>query len=460
MIITGLDGIAKAAGLSSGAKAVMERLLEVFSKNLQRNTLRRLYFEGKARPRTLGISIPDDVRLDVSCSWPEKAVMALANRSNFDGFVGADSDGAAEATRRTCMVAKYARALPSELVHGCTFATLTSRDGKAQVNFHSAETAAGLYDEDADRISAGFAIIDGERDGLGSYKPTVVNLYMDDATWVMRRNGGKWSAEPHPHSMGRPMMEPLIYRGDTLKPFGHSRITRPVMMIADSYMREMERIEVSAEFYTNPQRWAAGLSDDQLEALVKDKWKYVTGSIMGFTENPNTGDPPTVGQFSQMSMGPHIDYINSLANQFSGVTSIPVSDLGVVQSTYVSAEAVQTAAANLCIEAEKLNMDNQAHLDVIMAMALAIDGDMAFGEASQLDFTAHFKDPRKPSLVAQADAVLKAIQAVPKLAQSDYSLEQLGISQADIVRINSDAERAAGLADLTEYEAEYGDAEA
>ena len=430
----------------------------MFSKNLQRNTLRRLYFEGKARPRTLGISIPDDVRLEVSCSWPEKAVMSLANRSNFDGFVGADSDGAAEATRRTCMVAKYTRALPSELVHGCTFATLTSRDGKAQVNFHSAETAAGLYDEDADRISAGFAIIDGEHDTIGQYRPTVANLYMDDATWVLRRDGEKWAAEPHPHSMGRPMMEPLIYRGDTLKPFGHSRITRPVMMIADSYMREMERIEVSAEFYTNPQRWAAGLSDDQLEALVQDKWKFVTGSIMGFTENPHTGDAPTVGQFAQMSMGPHIDYINSLANQFSGVTSIPVSDLGVVQSTYVSAEAVQTAAANLCIEAEKLNMDNQAHLDVIMAMALAIDGDMGFDEASQLDFTAHFKDPRKPSLVAQADAVLKAIQAVPKLAQSDYSLEQLGISQADIVRINADAVRAEGLMELTDFEEEYGEA--
>ena len=77
---------------------------------------------------------------------------------------------------------------------------------------------------------------------------------------------------------------------------------------------------------------------------------------------------------------------------------------------------------------------------------------MGFDEASDMDFTAHFKDPRKPSLVAQADAVLKAIQAVPKLAESDYSLEQLGISQADIVRINSDAERAAGIANMVDFE--------
>lgn len=461
MITYGLEGAEKAAGLPSEVSAIVAELVGVLSKNLERNKTRRLYFEGKVQPKNLGISIPDNVYLPVSCPWPEKAVMSLANRSNFDGFVGADAEQVAGIVARTSMVAKYARALPSELIHGCTFATLTSRDGKAQVNFHSAETAAGIYDEDADRIASGLAIMAVEQcDSLGSVKPTVVNVYMDDSTWVMRWDGTEWKAEQHEHAMGRPMMEPLIYRGDTLKPFGRSRITRPVMMLADSYMREMERVEMSAEFYTNPQRWAAGLSDDQLKALVEDKWKYVTGSIMGFTENPQTGAPPTVGQFSQMSMGPHIDYIDSLANQFSGVTSIPVSDLGVVQSTYVSAEAVQTAAQNLCIEAEKLNMDNQSHLDTVMAMALAIETDGDFAETSAMDFTAHFKDPRKPSLVAQADAVLKAIQAVPKLALSDYSLEQLGISQADIVRINSDAERAEGVGNLVELEEEYGNAEA
>ena len=451
---SGLKGAEKAAGMSSEASAVTEKLVEVLSNNRLRNETRRLYFEGKIQPDNLGISIPNNVNLPVSCPWPEKAVMSLANRSNFDGFVGEDAETVAPIVARTCLVAKYARALPSELIHGCTFATLTKREDGAQVNFHSAETASGLYDEDADRISAGLAITAVERnESTGVCRPSVVNVYMDDATWVLRYDGKDWTAEPHPHAMGRPMIEPLIYRGDTLKPFGRSRITRPVMMLADSYMREMERVEISAEFYTNPQRYAAGLSDDQLKALVKDRWKYVTGSIMAFTDNPQTGAVPTLGQFSQMSMGPHIDYINSLANQFSGVTSIPVSDLGVVQSTYISAEAVQTAAANLCIEAESLNMDNQAHLDAVMAMAMVVDGNAEdYEQASQLDFTAHFKDPRKPSLVAQADAMLKAIQAVPKLAQSDYSLEQLGISQADIIRINSDAERAAGIGNMVDFE--------
>lgn len=452
-MIDNIGGIAEASGLSAEARIAAQELADVLVLNSARNERRRKYFEGKVRPKTLGISVPDNVRLDVSCSWPEKAVMSLANRSNFDGFVGADAEQVEQIVARTRLVDKYARALPSELVAGCTFATLTKQDGHARINYHSAETASALWDNERQRISAGLAIIDGRKSNVDDmYRPALVNLYMDDATWVISYDGSMWRAERAPHAMGRPMMEPMIYRADVSKPFGRSRITRAVMTLTDNYLREMERVEVSAEFYTNPQRWAAGLSDDQLKALVQDKWKYVTGSIMGFTENPQTGSAPTVGQFSQMSMGPHIEYINSLANQFSGVTSIPVSDLGVVQSTYVSAEAVQTAAANLCIEAESLNRSNQAALDCIAAMALAIETDGDYADAQAMDFTAHFKDPRKPSLVAQADAVLKAIQAVPKLGQSDYSLEQLGISQADIVRINSDAERAAGIANMVDFE--------
>lgn len=449
-----LAGIAKAVGLPQHAAEAAEKLAGVLSANSSRNELRREYYEGKVRPKTLGISIPDNVRLDVSCSWPERAVTSLANRSIFDGFVGADAGMLDAAMARTRLVDKYARALPSELMHGCTFATVAVQgDGTAQVNYHSAETASALWDNVEQSISAGLAIIDGKRSNTDSaYQPSVVNIYMPDATYVLRSDGRKWSAECVPHAMGRPMMEPMIYRADVSKPFGRSRISRPVMTLTDDYLREMERIEVSAEFYTNPQRWVAGLSDDQLNDLVENKWKLVIGSIMGFTDNPQTGNAPTVGQFAQMSMEPHIKYIEALANQFSGVTSIPVSDLGVVQSTYVSAEAVQTASANLCIEAEALNRSNAAALENIARMVLAVDGNAEYGEVEPLDIAAHFKDPRKPSLVAQADAVLKAIQAVPKLAQSDYSLEQLGISQADIVRINSDAERAAGIANMVDFE--------
>jgi hypothetical protein len=277
---------------------------------------------------------------------------------------------------------------------------------------------------------------------------------------VLTHDGHGWQAERMPHSMGRPMMEPLIYRPDVDKPFGRSRITPAVMTLTDDYLREMERIEVQSEFYTNPQRYASGLSQDQLEAIVKDKWKYVSGSIMGFTENPDTGGNPVIGQFQQMTMNPHIDYINSLANQFSGATNIPVSDLGVVQSTYISAEAVQTAAANLCIDAESLNASNGAALEAIGMMALAVERNVSLDALTDGDrqAIAHFKDPRKPSLVAQADAMVKWASVDPDIVRTDYFREQMGVDRADIERINGDMERAAGLGFLADFEDEDANA--
>lgn len=463
-MVYSLNVLADAAGLGAREREAVTELVNVLDLHHASNCRKKRYYEGKVLPKTLGISVPDNVRLDVSCCWPEKAVTSLRNRSIFDGYVGGDAvDELARIVKRTRLVDKYGKAVTSELVHGCVFGTVSvdTATRLSRINFHSAETASALWDNNAERISCGLAIIDGKKSNIDwDYSPTLVNLYMDDATWVFTLKNDNWVATRHPHGMGRPMMEPMIYRADVDKPFGRSRVTRAVMTLTDDYLREMERIEIQSEFYTNPQRYASGLSQDQLESIIADKWKFVAGSIMGFTDNPETGGNPVVGQFQQMTMNPHIDYINSLANQFAGATNIPVSDLGVVQSTYISAEAVQTAAANLCIDAESLNASNGAALEAIGMMALAVDRNVTLDSLTEGDMEAqaHFCDPRKPSMVAQADAVLKAIQAVPKLADSDYALEQLGIPQADIVRINSDVERAAGMADLAEFE--YGEVEA
>ena len=461
-----LHGLAEARGLGERERAACSELVNVLEANYGRNSLKKRYYEGKVRPKTLGISVPDNVRLDVSCCWPEKAVTSLRNRSRFDGYVGGDAaDELSAIVRRTRLADKYDKAVVSELVHGCVFATLSGTVGDARINYHSAETASALWDNNAERISCGLAIIDSRKSNNdSSWRPSTVNLYMDDSTWVIKRidrgPGTRWVAECQPHAMGRPMMEPMIYRPDVDKPFGRSRITPAVMTLTDDYLREMERIEVQAEFYTNPQRYASGLSDDQLEAIIADKWKYVTGSIMGFTENPNTGGNPVIGQFQQMTMNPHIDYINSLANQFSGATNIPVSDLGVVQSTYISAEAVQTAAANLCIDAESLNASNGFALENIAFMALAIERNQALSDLTDGDrlAMAHFKDPRKPSLVAQADAMVKWASVDPDIVRTDYFREQMGVDRADIERINGDMERAAGLGFLADFEDEDANA--
>ena len=120
-----LSGLASARGLGAPEKLAAAELVDVLNQHYGSNTTKKEYYEGKVRPKTLGISVPDNVRLDVSCCWPEKAVTSLRNRSRFDGYVGGDAvDELAQIVRRTRLIPKYEKAVASELVHGCVFATL------------------------------------------------------------------------------------------------------------------------------------------------------------------------------------------------------------------------------------------------------------------------------------------------------------------------------------------------
>ena len=53
-----------------------------------------------------------------------------------------------------------------------------------------------------------------------------------------------------------------------------------------------------------------------------------------------------------------------------------------------------------------------------------------------------FRNPSMPSVVSQADAMLKMVQVIPWLGDSDVALEELGFSDDQMLRLRSDRDRA------------------
>lgn len=151
---------------------------------------------------------------------------------------------------------------------------------------------------------------------------------------------------------------------------------------------------------------------------------------------------------TQGSMQPHIDYMRSLASRFSGETNVPLSELGVVSDNPSSAEAIYAAKEALVVEAQNLNADNGEALAHVALMALAIKEGTTYAEqaARRLRICPKFRNPAMPSVVTQADAMLKDVQAVPWLAESDVLLEELGFSDDQIQRLRSDRDRATSRA--------------
>ena len=281
----------------------------------------------------------------------------------------------------------------------------------------------------------------------------MMNLYTDDAIWVLHRDGQIWAAEKHEHKMGRPLMEPLIYNPTSSKPFGQSRIKEPVRRLIQGYVRTIANATIGLEFSTAPQKYLLGVTDEQFDAVVNQKFKQYVGSIMTSTVNPETGEKPSFGQLQQGSISPHVEMLRILATQFSAATGLTVTDTGVVNDANpTSSDAILAQSQTLVNMAEQLNERNGDSLRTIALMAMAIVHDTTIDglTETQQSIVAHFKNPAMPSVAVTADAAIKIASARPEFAGTDTFLEMIGFDQADIRRIKAQEQRERGLQVLGE----------
>jgi hypothetical protein len=451
-------------GLPLDEASRLQDLLDIYTKHHSQNAEKERYYEGKVSlgEVNLGIALPEGMRgLEIGCAWGAKCVDVLAARSMFDGFVGqrgADVEELTGFVLNNDLIAEYMKACRDELKFGCTFATLSADDAiGCKIRFHSPNTAAGIWSGEKGRIDCGFAIIDTEPSDTKQHDwvPSVINYYTDEAIWVIRRNGNIWSAEEHRHRMGRPLMEPLIWNATSSKPFGRSRIKEPVRRLIQGYVRTIANATIGLEFSTSPQKYLLGVTDDQYDAVINQKFKQYVGSILASTVNPETGEKPSFGQLTQGNIAPHVEMIRILATQFSAATGLSVTDTGVVNDANpTSSDAILAQTQTLVGMAEQLNTGNGDSLRNIAMMALAIMHETNLDGLTdeQRDVIAHFKNPAMPSVAVTADAAIKIASARPEFAGTDTFLEMIGFDQAGIRRIKAQEQRERGLAVLDEME--------
>lgn len=453
-------------GLDESVADKFGALLDVYNNHAANNLAKDKYYEGKITLRdvNLGIALPENIRkLEIGCSWGAKTVDVLAARSMFDGFVGlngaevADLDTIAIANN---LVYEYMKACRDELKYGCTFATL-SADKKigCKIRFHSPKTAAALWNGEKGRIDCGFAIIDSAPDNdVVNWTPSLINVYTDTDIWVLSSRDRVWSAERYPHKMGRPLMEALIWNATSDKPFGRSRIKEPIRHLIDGYVRTIANATIGLEFSTSPQKYLLGVTDEQFDAVINQKFKQYVGSILASTTNPETGEKPSFGQLTQGSISPHVEMLRILATQFSAATGLTVTDTGVVNDANpTSADAVLAQSQTLVAMAEQLNSGNGYSLRTIALMALAIVRGSTLDSLGDTDkaIVAHFKNPAMPSVASTADAAIKIASARQAFANTDTFLEMIGFDKADIRRIKAQERMQMGLETAASIVNEY-----
>ena len=452
-------------GLTPDEQRQLNALADVYQYHQSRNSIKDKYYEGHVTLNdvNLGIALPRGLRnLEVGCNWGQKAVDALAARSMFDGFVGSGpaADTVAQLVADNRLLDEYAKACRDELKYGCVFATLSADDVlRCRIRFHSPATSAALWSGEKGRIDCGLAIIDTVPDEKykGTWRPHIVNLYTDTAVIVLTENRGTWHAERHKHRMGRPLMEPMIWNATSGKPFGRSRLKRAVRALIDDYIRIVANATIALEFDTTPQKYLLGVTDEQYDVIMSDKFKQYVGSLLAATVHPETGENPEFGQLTQGSLQPHVDKMRMTATQFSAATGLTITDVGIINDANpTSSDAILAQSQTLVLMAQQLNIGNGDALKTIIQMAQAIARNVPLYQLTdeELDIMAHFKNPAMPSVAVTADAAIKIASARKEFASTDTFLEMIGFDQADIRRIKAQEQRVRGQALLVEVENE------
>ena len=453
------------AGLTGPEQKALDELVRVYSLHQAGNAEKEKYYEGHVALKdvNLGIALPQGIRnLEVGCSWGQKAVDVLAARSMFDGFVSSGGDNAVlnRLIADNRLIAEYGKACRDELKYGCAFATLSADAAiGCKIRFHSPATAAALWSGEKGRIACGLAIIDTVPDEhlTGVWQPRVVNLYMDNAVTVLRRRSDGWNVQRLPHRMGRPLMEPLIWNATSGKPFGRSRLKRSIRTLIDDYIRTVANATIALEFDTTPQKYILGVTDEQYDVLISDKFKSYVGSLLAATSNPETGENPVFGQLAQGSLSPHTEKMRMTATQFDAATGLTVTDVGVVNDANpTSSDAILAQSQTLVLLAQQLNTGNGDALRTIAQMAQAILRNVPPGALTEEERNVmpHFKNPAMPSVAVTADAAIKIATAREEFASTDTFLEMIGFDQADIRRIRAQEQRVRGQKTLLEVEDE------
>ena len=456
------ENIAKAPELGDLERMQLHELIEIHNSHEAKNETKRRYYEGHITlgEVNLGLALPHGMRgLEIGCAWGEKTVDVLAARSMFDGFVGRNGRDAEEMTAimlANRLRAEYMKACRDELKYGCTFATL-SRDPQigCRIRFHSPRGAAARWNGEKGRIDCGFSVVDAIREPHSDeWKPSLVRMDTDTDLWMIHMvDRDRWQAERYPHKMGRPLMEPFVWNATSDKPLGRSRLKDPIRRLIQGYVRTVANATIGLEFATSPQKYLLGITDEQYDAIVNQKFRTYVGSLLASTTNPETGEKPSFGQLSQGTIEPHVQMLRLLATQFSAASGLTVTDVGVVNDANpTSSEAILAQSQTLVLMAEQLNAGNGDALYTISQMAQAIARNVSPSDLTddEKDIMAHFKNPAMPSISATADAAMKIATARQGFSATDTFAEMIGFDQADIRRIKAQEELARGVEILTE----------
>lgn len=412
----------------------IEYLRKKLNQKRTRVKLRYEYYEMKNIAKDISPMTPPSMKnLKSVLGWCAKSVDSLADRLVFREFKN-DNFNLMEIFQMNNQDIFFDSAILSALISSCCFVYISVDDEDfPRLQVIDGANATGIIDPITNLLTEGYAVLD--RDNYG--RPSIEAYFTAGKTEIYRK--GLNEAEIITNNCSYPLLVPVIYRPDAVRPFGHSRISRANMSIVNSALRTIKRSEISAEFYSFPQKYVVGLHPD---ADPLEKWKATMSSMLSFTKDED-GDSPTLGQFTQQSMSPYTEQLRTFASLFAGENGLTLDDLGFVSDNPSSAEAIKASHENLRLIARKAQRVFGSCLLNVGFLAACVRDDFPY-RRKQLYLTKPvwepIFEPDAAMLSTIGDGAVKINQAVPNYFNKDNLRDLTGIESSELDPIVSEEE--------------------
>lgn len=389
----------------------IEYLRKKLRQKSERVNVRYRYYEQKQEAERLSAIMPDALkgRYKSIAGWCSLAVDQLADRLVFTGFEEDSDLYAANAIFQLNNPDILFDALIVEaLIGSCSFAHITHGDNGEKIPKISSLTAydaTGVMDEFTGLLKEGYAILD--RDEYNN--PTLEAYFTADATEYYQ-SGKLIQAEENPARY--PLLVPVMYRPTSRRPFGHSRISRAAMYYTQYAMATLVRSEVGAEFYAFPQKYAVGTDPD---ADPLETWRATVSSLLMFDKDAD-GDSPTLGQFTQLTMQPHLDQLRTAVSLMAGETGLTMDDLGFPSDNPSSEGAIRASHESLRLTSRKAQRGFTTGFRNIAFIAASLRDERPYKRDLVPDLIPVWEpifEPDAAALSGIGDAVSKINQQVP-----------------------------------------------
>ena len=402
----------------------IERMRELLARKIPRVCMRYSFYEQKNAFRTFNIVIPPRWnQIAVSLGWATRAVDSLADRLVFRDFAR-DFYGMNEIFRMNSQDVLTDSAILAALISGCSFIYISEgENGEPRLQVIDGANATGVVDPITRMLSEGYAVL--ERDPQ-TRRPTVEAHFVPGQTVIYARD-----QEPYaiPNAAPYPLLVPIVHRPDAARPFGHSRISRACMSIQDAAARDLQRAEVSAEFYSFPQKYVTGMSPE----TEFDNFRATISSFLTLTTDENGGHP-ILGQFQQQSMTPFADMLRMYAGLFAGETGLTLDDLGFPSVNPSSAEAIKASHETLRASARAAQRDFEICLLNVGYLAVCVRDGQAYARNQVYGTRVRWEpvfEPDMSAIGAVGDAIGKINAAIPGYFSDEMLAEMTGLRGDD-----------------------------